>query len=154
MTVHAFDVSLARGLRHEQELDRIYGSDFNITEATPSEQRRGIDRWFEQLGRRFSVQYKADDRAADTGNGFIEIQHIGFSYVAFGWLITCRADWLAFYLPPSEVLWFRPNRLRKAAVDTWLKHYPIRSATNAEYQTIGLVVPLRELRKLSKECVA
>jgi len=142
--IHDFDEKHRQGLAWERELDAYFRREFGytITATTGEEQRRGVDRWFEKDNERFSVEYKGDERAATTGNGFVETGHLGPTYAKGGWVYTTEATWIAYYIVSNRtVYWMCPDALRKA-IDHWIAVYGVKAAPNKNYWTYGVAVPL------------
>lgn len=148
MTIHEFTSSLERGHQGEAWLDRHFGQTWQIETASRYEERRGIDRWFsDPWTDRLSVQYKTDEKAAETGNAFIEVVSGGPKFHQNGWLWTTKAKVLVYWLPSTEHPRFwvlDPVKLRKLAAD-WHRQYPIRSAPNRGYWTYGICPSIAEL---------
>lgn len=74
--VYGFRERFEAATKSESILDKRFSRDFEITRATPSEDRGGIDRWFTFRKAdclKFSVQYKCDMQWYDTGNVAIEL---------------------------------------------------------------------------------
>lgn len=141
MPTYDFRTQLHQGEAGEAALDAYFAQKYQITHATMSDQRRGIDRFFYNpvTGFACSIDYKTDTRAAQSGNAFIETTHSDRP----GWAYTSEADFIFYYLPQSQIVyavglkWLREKRLPQ-----WVEAYPIRSADNGGYTTYGLIVPL------------
>jgi hypothetical protein len=58
-----------------------------------------------------------------------------------GWMLTCTATWLLYFLTPVRVLVFEMAALRQA-LPRWHDHFPTRAAVNDGYDTVGLCVPI------------
>lgn len=90
-----------------------------------------------------SVEVKADARAVETGNAWVEIvskENQG-AHVR-GWAYTCGAQVLAYYIPQrAEVLLFHTVAI-KLAVHEWLETFPVKTAHNPGYVGRGIIVPL------------
>lgn len=154
MSIHEFSTSLARGQQGEAWLDRHFGQTWNIERASRRDERRGVDRWFsDDWTPSFGVQYKTDEKAAETGNAFIEVVSGGPEFHQNGWLWTTQAAVLVYWLPsPARPRFWvlDPEKLRKLASD-WHKRYPVRSATNRGYWTYGICPSIAELDSARSE---
>jgi hypothetical protein len=153
--VYDFKERLKFGEKHERFLDRYFGDNFTIEDASGGDQRRGIDRYFtdRRNGKTYSIQYKSDETAARTGNAFVETVSVDRDSVP-GWAHTCQADFIVYYVVgcgPAYVI--RPGSIKKKLPE-WAKKYPSRSIPNKGYgrkgyNTIGLLVPLVELERIA-----
>ncbi len=152
MTTYRFDRQLARGAEGEAQLDDHFAQWFRILPVSLADQRRGIDRVFvdDKAGKVFSVEYKTDRRASQTGNAFIETvsQESATRRVA-GWAYTCQADYLVYYCPEPDVIYVLRPAVLKSAAQTWAARYPLRDIPNDGYVTRGVLVPLWELEKIA-----
>ncbi len=145
--IYSFTEQLRIGKLHERQLDRYFERWFHIVEAGMNEQRRGIDRTFtgRRDGRRLKVEYKADRRAAETGNAFIETR----SGSKPGWALTCEADRLVYFIPQTgEVIVVKPKAI-KAKVNEWRQRFGVKTVPNKGWTMDGIPVPLAELRDVS-----
>lgn len=151
MTIHDFRPKLQMGHEGEAFIDRILNGGLfeHIEQATPAEERLGIDRWVTRYdGSRESVQYKTDERSRQTGNAFLELFHYGLGYREWGWVILCQADWLIYYPRWGDVLlWFRPDILKAVAAELLKNRDSYQVAHNRGYETCGVVLPLAEFQK-------
>lgn len=136
-----FAESFNRGKRGEDILDTYFANRFDIRAATMDQERIGIDRIFtNRLGRQLTVQYKTDRTAGRTGNMFIETVSVDYPPKA-GWVFSCTADWLIYYVPGWATAYVvRPAAL-KAIVRDWLDTYQCRAIRNQNYHTVGVLVP-------------
>ncbi|MBK8035333.1 MAG: hypothetical protein IPK17_38675 [Chloroflexi bacterium] len=143
---YRFQTQLQQGEQGEATLDAYFAQRYKITAATMAEQRRGIDRWFfnPTTGNRFSLDYKTDTRATQTGNVFVETKHSDRP----GWAYTSEADWLFYYLPDAWMVYVVGLPfLRAKRLSGWAAQYPTRSAVNNSYTTYGLIVPLADFAR-------
>lgn len=157
MTTFDFQTQKAIGEAGEAALDAHFSRWFDITPATGLQQRLGIDRMFKAKsdGSVLTVEYKTDHRAHQTGMAFVELSTFP-DQPRSGWAYTCAADWIVYYVPGTDseqAYIIRPAMLR-AALPDWLKHYRQVSVRNAGYQTVGLLVPLRELERIALQVVS
>lgn len=147
--MHDFHDKLAEGHAHERFLDEWFRRWFDIEPATLDEDRRlGVDRWFtsRETGQRFGVQYKADSRAGETGNAFVETVSNDRTGTP-GWVHTCKADYILYYIVGWELVYvLEPAELRRRLYG-WKARYREVTVANKGYQTHGLLVPLDELEK-------
>lgn len=148
MTTFSFQEQLTKGQDAERILDRHFIGKFHIIEATPAEQREGIDRWFvsRETAARFSVEYKTDWRAGDTHNAFVETISVDSSQ-KLGWVYTSKAYRILYFVPGDDLVYvFKTSSLR-ARVEIWSKTLPVRKAKNDGYWTHGVIVPLSEFER-------
>lgn len=148
--MHSFAKKLAEGEAVERQLDDIFAQDYIVRPATREQQRQGIDRLMaDRDGNQFALEYKADWRAAETGNAFIETISVDTTGKP-GWARTSMADWLVYAIPPRGIAYgVRMERIR-VMVPTWAARYSIRPALNSAYSTHGICVPVSELVRLSE----
>ena len=151
-TTYNFARQLAIGGAHERRLDAHFALWFAITPATRDEQRAGIDRIFvhRATGKRYTVEYKADDKAGRTGNAFIEVTSVDTAGRA-GWAMSSQADILVYLVVEPETVYALRMPTLRLALALWQRHYPKRSAQNQGYKTWGYLVPLAELEKIALE---
>lgn len=140
--MHDFKQSLAKGEEAEKLVLHWLEKHRQVRPATREEQRQGID-----LLVTTAVEVKLDTRWQETGNAFIETVSVDTSGKA-GWAETSQADVLLYILYPEEVLQIGLSRLR-AVLDRWKARYRQARASNAGYDTLGLIVPVEELRKVA-----
>jgi hypothetical protein len=146
---YSFNAKLSEGEFWERELDRRFSQWYTIAPASDAEQRKGIDRIFQSLdGAVWTVQYKADSKAAQTGNAFVELVSVDKSGVK-GWAYTCQAQLLLYYVPPAATIYVVPVVSLKLALARWQGEYQRRTIPNKGYNTIGLLVPLTVLAGLA-----
>jgi hypothetical protein len=140
-TFYDFAESFGRGKRGEDILDTYFADRFDIRPVSMDQDRLGIDRIFtNHLGRQLTVQYKTDRTAATTGNVFIETVSVDYPPKA-GWVFSCSADWLIYYVPGWDMAYVvRPAAL-KAKVREWYGAHQCRAIPNKSYHTIGVLVP-------------
>ncbi len=143
---YQFSSQVKTGTRGETFLDDFFSRWFQIAEAGTDDQRRGIDRYFTTRNhkRRFSVEYKTDERAARTGNAFIETISVDSSGKA-GWAYTSQADYLLYYVPETGLIYMMKMGLIREHLSSWKEEYPLRQIPNQGYHTHGLLVPLIDL---------
>lgn len=156
-----FKTQLAKGEAEERVLDKFFqGRGWKTMATTMQDQRRGIDRWFEcsmQDGV-YSVEYKADFRAHETGNVYLETVSVGkydasgeFQVKKRGWLWTTEANYLMYYIPGDlRVMLFVPGDLRDFVVENEGKYRSV-SVKNSGYQGRGLLVPIIDIEKIARK---
>jgi len=150
MTVYDFTTQLNQGADGEAKLDAYFAQWYTIRHATRSEQRRGIDRIFVRPGGMFKVEYKADRKAGETGNAFVETISVDTANKR-GWAYTSQADYLLYYVPGPETVYvirFAKLRLQMAF---WVQQHPARKIPNRGYHTHGLLVPLDEFEHIAEK---
>lgn len=145
---YSFSAQVRIGDKEAERLDAYFSEWFGIIPATKEMQTNQIDRIFERAGIRYSVEYKSDIKAAQTGNVFIETLSVDTSGAA-GWAPKSLAQILVTYIPDSrEVIVTEMMRI-KDALPAWAL---FRGATsdNGNYKTHGILVPISELRKIAR----
>jgi hypothetical protein len=148
--IYRFDTQLARGEWGEAVLDDYYCQWCHITQATKRQQFIGIDRLFTTMhsGKQWDVQYKTDFKVQIYGNLIVETVSNNVTET-LGWGYTCEADviiWLLWYT--GEMLVLQPRHIRQG-LSKWQKKYHKAVVQNDGYQTIGVKVPLDEVRRYS-----
>lgn len=140
--MHDFDTSFALSKGDEAEVDAYFGRWFSIEQATREQERCGIDRiWTDRKGRVFAVEYKADRRAAETGNLFIETESVDTARTP-GWALTCQAQLVVVYVPGRREVFVLDTLRLKAALPDWMERFPRVEAVNRGYSTWGHAVPM------------
>lgn len=140
--VHEFDDKKKQSDKHCELLDFVFGQWYE-TVATPLiVDKMGIDRvWVEKNTRvRYSVEYKADEMTAKTGNAFVETVSIDTEDKP-GWAYTCVAQILVYYIPQWRKAWLLSPMAIKNKLEEWKKKYKEVPANNNGYKTLGLLVP-------------
>lgn len=154
--MHNFDDSQAKGKPGEDELDRLFSRVYEIHKVTRSQQRNEIDRVFIRRDTRmeYTIEYKCDFKAEETGNAFIETVSVSTSG-APGWVLKSHAQWLVYYLPISRVIRWVPMLDIKQKFAEWfsrygrgLKEIPNRGRGGGQYITSGFPVPFAEFDRL------
>lgn len=143
MTVYDFHQQLRQGQQGETTVhDWLRSQGWNLRPATMPEQKQGIDFWGSKPGRgAASFEVKTDTAAHRTLNAFVELQS-NSKTGKLGWLFTCQADVLLYWIPKMDTLhWMNLTAIRTAYAD-WKELYPIKTVHNGTYYTTGLVVPL------------
>ena len=142
---------LLQGEIGELFLDDYFRRWYRIMPATPYQQRLGIDRLFfrRDNGIEYAIEYKCDATSARTGNAFIETVSVD-NQDKPGWAIYCQADFIIYFVDgcgPAYVI--RPEQIREK-LPAWQSQYPSRAIPNKGYKTIGLLVPLTQLKPISQ----
>lgn len=151
MTTYQFDRQLAQGEAGEVQLDRHFCRWYRIFQVSRAYQRRGIDRVFvhRETGKSYTVEYKTDRRAGQTGNAFIETISIDTPPQVAGWVYTCQADYLVYFCPAPDTIYVLLPAVLRSVVGEWAAKYPARAIRNDGYNTHGVLVPLYELEKVA-----
>lgn len=147
--VHKFDESLAFGQYMENLLDDYFSTWFLIEEVSMELQYLGIDRIFTKhsTGERFSVEYKADRRAHDTGNVFIETVSVqkGNTIEKLGWALTSTAQRLVYFIPGPNRVYILDMVDIRDMLSKWGDTCKVATAENEGYVGKGLLVPITEI---------
>lgn len=148
--IYDFKTQLAIGAGHALTLDRYFSRFYRIKKVPMTLERLGVDRIWENklFGTRYTVEYKADERAKQTGNVFIEIVSNDVDNIR-GWVYTSVAQILIYFVPPDDAYVIQMLVLR-GQVDSWLERYKRVKAKNQTYNSEGLLVPLDEFARLSR----
>lgn len=151
--VYTFGERLRAGSLGESILDMFFASWFDIESVTMAEERRGIDRLF--VGRKLddplAVELKTDTQAARTGNVFLETISVDREGKP-GWVFTTQADALIYYMHEDgggTGLIFDPADLRDS-VYGWTRRYDVKTATNRDYHSYGLLVPVKVIATIAR----
>lgn len=153
MTAHRFASSLAVGQRHEAELDAALKAQGRVLESVSrDEQRSGIDRWMLHGGRWWSLEYKADVRAADTGNFALEVVSVlGDDGAAkAGWAVATPADYLLLYRPQHRTALVVPGPALCAWVRLELSSLRIRPVRNEGWWSLVALAPCGRIEALAQ----
>lgn len=158
--VYSFAPQFKQGQYYERLLDQKFSDRFVITPATRNEERRGIDRRYQdcKTRRRFTVQYKGDKTAARTHNAFVETVSVDTLGIP-GWVYTTQAQYLFYYIPGPENLYILTFAKLRGQLARWIALYPQRSVpnngfNNTRYQTVGVLVPLVEFERHAIEATS
>ena len=152
MKTYDFNTQLQQGLAGERAIDKIIiarPSVVKIIPASKEEQLSGIDRIIEtKSGKRITLEYKSDRRAATTGNGFVETWHeYKMGQQRAGWALKCAANFLLYYIDNiGPIYMFKPSDLATLAQGKWSKFREV-IVVNSGFKTRGLIVPLDEFEK-------
>jgi len=149
-TVYKFKDSLEDGEKHEKVLDDYYSQWFYIQPVSFAAQKSGIDRTWTNISDnfRYSVEYKADSTAANTGNAFIETISVDTTNT-MGWAYTSCSQLMIYYIPPLKKAYRCAILSLKHLLRGWIKKYGTVSIPNEGYNTIGIIVPLEEFQNCS-----
>lgn len=149
-----FKEDYARGLEGEVFLDDFFSRqypDIEIQEATPEQQRLGIDRVFDNGNRQWGVEYKTDYIAENSGNIFLEMTVNHYPNPKLGWAVGSQADILIYYIPKVAV-YSIPFPLLRTQMDTWVTQLGWRLVTNNrgkenQYTAYGMLLPVYRLER-------
>jgi hypothetical protein len=144
---HDFKAKLAEGEAIERKLDAFFRSQgYWVGLATREQQRVGIDRHFRHKlsGKHFTVDYKADNRAHETGNFFIETVSVDSADKA-GWAIRAECERIFYYVVQRGVLYVLETETIRNELPRWMLAFPTGTARNEKYETHGVLVPMFEI---------
>jgi|TARA_Y100000310_G_scaffold96219_1_gene93983 hypothetical protein len=141
-----FKTQFVSGKADEAKLDKFFSRWYEIIPVNRDAERKGVDRIFTHKddGRKYVVEYKADSKAAETGNVFIETISVDTAKKP-GWAYTSYAQLLIIYIPPTGQVYVCHLSVIKGLLEAWKKQYKTTSAQNDGYKTWGILVPLHEL---------
>jgi hypothetical protein len=147
--VTTFGSDLQRGKAGEEVLDEFFRTWYTI-EPVPLELEKvaDIDRlWTDALGRRWTIEIKTDDRAADTGRFFIET-----GGTTNPWAKTSLAQLLIFYVPGWEMAWIIPMTTIRRMLPEWIERGEMETTmttdVGAPYRARGCTIPIGEVEAL------
>lgn len=150
--VHKFYDSLRIGEQFEEVLDTYFGQWFRIADATMDQQMMGIDRIFTKpTGARYSVEYKADIMAAETGNFAIETVSVltdEGELKKHGWALTSTAQLVMLYIPGKKVIYIVDMMKLRTKLPEWQAIYKEFTALNEGYSGKGVLVPETVIAKM------
>lgn len=145
-STHGFNQKVKQSEEDNKVLDRFFSKWYDILRMELAIDKIGIDRlWTDKEQKvRYSVEYKADRRAAETGNAFVETVSVDKTNTP-GWAYTCAAQFLVYYIPQQNKAWIMSTIAIKNKVDEWKKKYRAVKAVNENgYTTYGIAVPFSE----------
>jgi len=153
--LYGFQDKLKEGQAGERFLDGYFERWFNITPATATQQRRGIDRIFNDRtrDRTLRIEYKTDKTAARTHNAFVEVVSVDTENKP-GWAYTSQADYLMYYIPGDDIVYVIRFDILREQLPRWADEYETRHVKNDGYNTIGIPVPLWEFEAISEAQVS
>lgn len=139
---------LEKGEASENVLDDYFSTWYVITPVSRQMQRNEIDRIFECKRSRtlWTVEYKADETAAKTGNVFIDIVSVDVDGKR-GWALMSYAQLLIVFVPPWQIGYVVPMTTVKGLLPEWVKNYKVRAIPNEGYNTLGIPVPIEIFRQ-------
>lgn len=147
-----FKNDLLRGDKGEAILDKYYQKYFIIKPVTAQEQRLGIDRIYTHKLLRYcySVEYKTDFRAHQTGNVFIETW--SDKGKKRGWATSSLSQMLVYYVPGINTAYQTTMLTIKSKIAEWLQSYneiSVQNNTNGNtWASAGLAIPIPLFEKL------
>jgi hypothetical protein len=151
MPVYHFDEQNLRGGKGEVFLDTFFiERGHYIQKATRGQQRLGIDRVFLKDGGVVLVEYKTDLLAHRTGRVFIETISMDTSGKQ-GWVFTSHADLIVYFIPGLKLIIVVPPEKLREQVPRWEQAYPTRTASNEDYSTHGILIPIDELERQASQ---
>lgn len=147
--IHDFYKSRAVGKAGEAILDGYFARWYSIEVIPPDiELRIHADRVFIRPdGSQRLVEYKTEHMASRTGRLFIEVVANDVSG-APGWIYTSQADVLVWYFPETGEIMAAPLQAVRDALPGWRGRFSEARAANPGYNSVGLLVPVSELRPL------
>lgn len=144
---HDWASAKARGQAGERlalEWMHLQGFQVEAIPDTDPRQRQGLDFIVTDGSHTWSVELKSCSRGDVTGNIFLEILSVngdGDRQERLGWLHTCEADWLYYFLVYSrKMMVFRMDALRDL-MPVW-SAYPTKRVQNKRYHGEGWIVPV------------
>lgn len=152
--MYAFKEQLTKGEASEKKLDAIFSKDYIIMPVSMDMQRQGIDRLFTRRegGDTLKIEYKTDWTAGRTHNAFVETVSVDIANKP-GWAHSSQADYLIYYVPGDELIYIIRFKDLRSILKQW-SNYPTRKIPNKGYNTVGLLVPLREFECIAREVIS
>ena len=146
MNIYTFNRQYQIGKEGEKVLDSYYSRWFDISQSSREQERRGIDRWFNDGQRHLAIEYKTDTLADKTRNAYIETVSVSKpDKTKKGWVYTCQADILLYYVIGDEAVYTLDPKVLLKKVPHWQNIYPTRTCKNKGYEGKGILVPLKVL---------
>lgn len=138
--VHDFQESLNKS--YEDWLDEYFQCHYEVYPVSRDLQQLGIDRIFKRRidGCEYTVEYKADSKAYETDNVFIETVSVDTKN-KIGWALYSRAQLLIYFVPPLLIAYLIEMVCLKRNLLSWSERYGTKKARNKGYNTIGIPVP-------------
>lgn len=155
---------MGRSLRVEAQADKYFraallglGLELQSVRQCKEHRRRGVDYTAALVSQRtLWLEHKVDGWAAQTGNLPAEMFSLRTSAPpAMGWLLTCEASVLSFWMKDTRVLLhlsmadFRAFALERLSCT----NYSVVAAENPRHTTLSLLLPWQEVMKESFACV-
>ena len=145
--MYEFNVMLKLGEKHEADLDVYFSKWYRIERVNMELQRLGVDRLFNRPdGTRISVEYKADDTAARTGNAFIETVSVDNQNKP-GWALSSIAQVLIYYIPPLQDIYIIRMLDLKMDIEKLVSNHEVKQIPNGGYMTEGIPVSIDNLQR-------
>lgn len=146
--VHSFTGNIKKSDEHNRALDAVFSQWYEIHRMPLEVDKLGIDRiWREREWKvYYTVEYKADDRTAETGNAFVETVSVDTKNKP-GWGYTCAAQILVYYIPQWNKAYLLSPMTIKEHIQEWREKYREVSAQNNGYKTLGIAVPFDVFKK-------
>jgi len=159
---YSVTTKIQEGEAAERILDEYFRQRWHVIPVTHELQHRGIDRVLIQrndFSMRLLVDYKADAKAAQTGNAFIELESRFSTGVQIGWAESSFADLIIYFLPSDRQAMIIPTIRLRAVLAEWRQTYQtkltssFRESTGERWQTLGLIVPLHVVRNIVAQVI-
>ena len=152
--IHKLGEKLSQADMLEREIDRCFCGDYHIKRVTRASQKKGVDRILvcKKTGLRYTVEYKTDQRTADTGNIFVETISVD-EPLRLGWAYTSYAQLLAYHVPQWGKVSLTPMTMVKWHVEEWKQRYkmspliPNEGVYGDKYNSRGILVPWEQFEK-------
>ena len=158
--MYDFKTQLAIGKEVEAALDTYFNKWYVVTPVTlDTEINNGIDRIFtsRQTSQTKTVEYKADFKAYQTGNVYVELSVDSDSgYRKNGWALHSVADMMIYaVINGNKIITlyiFEPLVVRNN-IDKWKGQYRNVTCQNKGYHSKGILVPISEVAKVSVKSI-
>lgn len=151
--VHRFEESLARGEAGEAIICDALARWYEVRPVTRTLQRRGVDRILLPRSHpdrpALAVELKWDERAATTGNAFVETVSVSTDG-KLGWAMTSGSDFIIYGLPHLSQALVIPTERLQSELPRLKDRYPAKWITNRSYETQGILVPIPVLARLAR----
>lgn len=150
--VHKFSDKLAQERIQSAILDKNFEKQHFILPTPLELDKKGIDRVFvsRETYEPMTVEYKNDFRASETGNAFIEVCSVHKEECEkLGWAHTCNAEFLVYHVVGDATAYIVDTQLLAQKVDAWRKLYREAKSFNPGYHSVGILVPLSEIKDIA-----
>lgn len=152
--MYDFKTQLNIGKKAELTLDSYFSRWYEITPVTLTDElNKGIDRIFNGANGQRTIEYKADFKSAKTGNAYLEYEvNSDNGKSKLGWVEGSLADYVIYAIISEQIITqiyvLEPKVLREN-LPSWKEQYRIVKCHNRGYHSVGVIVPLRQIREVA-----
>lgn len=152
--MYDFNAQLSIGKLAEDALDRYFSKWYTITPVSlDQELTKGIDRIFDGANGRRTIEYKADFKSAKTGNAYLEYEvNSDNGKSKLGWVEGSLADYVIYAIISEQTItqiYVLEPKILRDNLPNWKEQYRIVKCHNKGYHSVGVIVPLRQIREVA-----